>query len=336
MQRKGNQTYIFDNPPYIIGAYSVVGPKEAEGNFGDYYDLRLENDTFEEKSYEKAECKMHKTAMENAVNKAGLTFKDIDTIISGDISNQITASSFSARGHDAMYLGLYSACATFGEAALVGSMLICGGFMDKLLCSTSSHFSSAERQYRYPLELGNQRPPAAQWTVTGAGAVVIAKTGKSGAPRITGGTVGKITDLGITDVNNMGAAMAPAACECLYTHFKESGREPSYYDLILTGDLGKYGRDMTRYLLKEKGLDLPETFNDCGAMIFKDEQETFQGGSGAGCSSSVFASFIYKQMSSGHLNKVLLVPTGALLSKTSSEQGESIPGIAHAISIEVL
>ncbi|MDR3294130.1 MAG: stage V sporulation protein AD, partial [Clostridiales bacterium] len=249
MQRVGNQTYVFDNPPYIIGTSSIVGPKEAKGNFGDYFEVKLEDDSFGEKSYEKAECKIHKTAMENAVKNAGFSFEQIDAILSGDISNQITASSFSARGHNAMFLGLYSACATFGEAVLLGGMLISGEFMERLVCSASSHFSTAERQYRYPLELGNQRPPVSQWTVTGAGAIILSADGKG--PRLTGGTFGKITDLGIIDVNNMGAAMAPAAAECIYTHFKERGIEPSYYDLIITGDLGKYGRDLTRYLLKE-------------------------------------------------------------------------------------
>jgi stage V sporulation protein AD len=333
MSRKGNQTFIFDNPPSIVGASSVVGPKEAGGNLAEYFDVKLSDDIFGEKSYEKAECKMQRSAMEYAAKNAGLTFEDIDVIMSGDISNQITASSFSARGRDSMFLGLYSACATFGEAALLSAMLICGGFINNALCATSSHFSSAERQYRYPLELGNQRPPTSQWTVTGAGAVVLSKTG--GGPKITGGTIGKIVDLGIIDVNNMGAAMAPAACECLYAHFKESGRAPSYYDMILTGDLGRYGHDLTRYLLKEKGLDMPKkNFDDCGAMIFKEEQETFQGGSGAGCCSSVFASFVLKRMKARQLNRVLLVPTGALLSKVSAEQGETIPAIAHAFCVE--
>lgn len=332
MGRMGNQTFFFDAPPCVAEACAVVGPKEGEGNFKDYFDVTLENDAFGEKSYEKAECKMHKTAIDIAVKKAGLTFEDIDAIISGDISNQITASSFSARGHDAMYIGLYGACATFGEAMLLGGMLVTGGFMQKLVCSTSSHFSSAERQYRYPLELGNQRVPTSQWTVTGAGAAVLSNQGAG--PFLTGGTLGKIVDLGIIDVNNMGAAMAPAVAECLYTHFKESGRDPSYYDLILTGDLGSYGLEIVRYLLSEKGIEMPKSFNDCGAMMYKKDQETFQGGSGAGCSSSIFASFIFKQMKEKRLNKVLMAPTGALLSKTSSEQGESIPGIAHAFSVE--
>ncbi|MDR2046468.1 MAG: stage V sporulation protein AD [Clostridiales bacterium] len=332
MRRIGNQTFIFDKPPFIIGASAVAGPKEAKGNFGDYFDLNLKDDAFGEKSYEKAECKMQKTAMESAVEKARLTFEDIDAILSGDISNQITASSFAARGHNSMYLGLYGACATFGEAAILGGMLICGGFMNRVLCAASSHFSSAERQYRYPLELGNQRPPSSQWTVTAAGAIVLSVNGDG--PRLTGGTVGKIVDMGVTDANNMGAAMAPAACECIYAHFKETGRAPDYYDLILTGDLGKFGHSLLLRLLKEKGVDMPESFNDCGAMIYKDGQEAFQGGSGAGCCGAVFSSFIYKQMSAGRLGRVLIVPTGALLSKTSAEQGESIPGIAHAFSVE--
>jgi stage V sporulation protein AD len=359
--RTGKQTFIFENPPYIVGASSVVGPKEADGNFGEYFDLKLNDDAFGEKSYEKAECKMQKTAMESAVDRARLKFDDVDAILSGDISNQITASSFAARGHDAMFLGLYGACATFGEAAILGGMLISGGFMNRIVCAASSHFSSAERQYRYPLELGNQRPPVAQWTVTAAGAIVLSANGEG--PKITGGTLGKIVDLGVIDANNMGAAMAPAAAECIYTHFKESGRKPDYYDLILTGDLGKYGSELTRRLLKEKGLEMPPSFgdvlrgdseygsgltrllkdmssemppsfDDCGAMIFKDEQEAFQGGSGAGCGCAVFSGFIYKRMKEKILNKVLFVPTGALLSKTSSEQGESIPGIAHAFSVE--
>jgi len=338
MSRAGNQTFIFDNKPRIISSYSVVGPKEGAGRFDHYYDEVLEDDSYGEKSYEKAESKMLKTALERVVEKKGLTFADVDMICSGDLLNQIASSSFAARGHDAMTLGVYSACATFGEALATGAALIDAGFINTVICATGSHFSSAERQYRYPLELGNQRPPIAQWTVTAAGASLLTSTefaaGRSASGiAVTAATIGKIVDKGVIDPNNMGAAMAPAAAETIFAHFKDTGRPYDYYDAIFTGDLGKYGLKLCNILLEEKGVKL-NSLQDCGALIYNEGQDTEQGGSGAGCSSAVFNSYIIKEMKRGRYNKVLLVPTGALLSRTFSEQGESIPAIAHAVAIE--
>lgn len=330
--KKGKQTFELEQPPKIIGAYSTAGPFEAKGNFKEYFDTVLKDDEWGEKTHEKTELKIHKFTIANALDRAKRPIEEVDAMMCGDLLNQIISSSFAARDFDTVFLGVYGACSTFGEALSLASLLISSGNMKTITCSTCSHYSTAERQYRYPLELGTQPTPTSQWTVTGSGCSVLSIEGEG--PRITSCTLGKVIDKGIIDVNNMGAAMAPAACETIYAHLNDLGRDPNYYDLIVTGDLGKFGKNVLLHLMEEKGIKLTN-YDDCGALIYKTEQKTVQGGSGAGCSSLVFNSYLYKEMQKKNLNKILLVPTGALLSKLSSLQGESIPGIAHAVAIEV-
>ena len=247
-------------------------------------------------------------------------------------SNQIISSSFSARHFETPFIGLYGACSTMSESLAIGAALVDGGYAKKTICATVSHFSSAERQYRYPLELGNQRPPVSQWTVTGSGCTILSNEGRGNY--ISMATFGKVTDYGITDANNMGAAMAPAAAATIIEHFKDTNRMPSDYDLIVTGDLGKLGSEILRDLMEHYGFKLGSNYADCGQMIFARDQKTYQGGSGAGCSASVLNGYILKQMDAGKFNKILFVATGALLSTLSTQQGETIPCIAHAVVIE--
>lgn len=326
------KTFFLKNPPKIIGASSICGPKESQGYISKYVKTKLSDDTYGEDSFEKAESRMLYTVIKNAIIDSKLTQTDINATLSGDLLNQIIASTFAARNFDIAYLGLYNACATFAEALLIGSVMVDGGYMENVVCATSSHFSSAERQYRYPLELGSTRPPQAQWTVTGAGACVLSKNGEG--PKITCCTVGKIVDYGVTDANNMGAAMAPAAANTLCSHFIETGYDPCDYDLIITGDLGTLGSRILKDLMFEKGYDIEKQHVDCGELVYNLCETEYQGGSGAGCSSLVFCSYILEEMKQKKLNKILLIATGALLSSVSSQQGESIPGIAHAIRVE--
>lgn len=329
----GKHTVRLESKPRIISVTSVVGPKEGEGNLKEYFDIILGDDLNGKESFEKAESDMMYTAVIESIKKAKLTEEQIDFLLAGDLLNQLTSSSFAARGMNIPFLGLYGACSTMTESLGVASMIMDGGFANYVVAATSSHFAAAERQFRYPLEFGNQRPPTAQWTVTGAGAMVLGKEGNY--PYVTHVTIGKVKDYGISDPNNMGAAMAPAAVSTIYQHFNDTKRSPKYYDLIVTGDLGKYGKEITEKLLKEYGYNIGENYIDCGAEIFDCEtQGTNAGGSGCGCSAVVYTGYIYKNMLSGKFKRVLLVSTGALLSTTSSLQGESIPGIAHAVSIE--
>ncbi len=326
------QTIQFENPPIIKGVYSVVGSCEGKGPFRDYFDKIIEKSDWGCRSYEKAECKMHKTAVKEAIKAAGLNEEDIQAIISGDLLNQIVSSSYTAREFDSVFLGLYTACSTIAESMIIGSLLLSGKYFLNVVCATSSHFCTAERQYRYPLELGTPRTPLSQWTVTAAGAMVLSGTGEG--PRITQATLGKITDYGITDPNDMGAAMAPAAAKTLLAHFKETDKNPGYYDAIISGDLGKFGSELLYELCKQDGLQLGSNYFDCGAEIYGNDEKKKQGGSGAGCSTVIFNSYVYKKLKSREWNRVLFMPTGALMSKDSSLQGESIPCIAQAVCIE--
>lgn len=333
-KRIGKQTLIFKNKPKIIGNYAIVGKKEGEGPFGKYFDYILENDLFGEKTYEIAERKVLEHAIFNCIDKAKINPEDIDVILSGDLLNQIVSSSFAARHFDKPFLGLYSACSTMTESLLLASCLVDAKYVKTAICATGSHFSSAEKQYRFPLELGNQRPPVSQWTVTGAGATMLSLDGDESCNKITMATIGKVVDYGIKDANNMGAAMAPAAMNTLIAHFNDTNTKPSDYDLILTGDLGKLGSEILRDLMERNGFTLGQNYSDCGQMIFGDNQHTYQGGSGAGCSATVFNSYILEQLTNHTFNKVLFLATGALLSTTTSFEGESIPGISHAVVIE--
>lgn len=331
-KEKKNQTIKFKHPPKIIGNYSIVGPKEGDGTFKDYFDYVVQNDNFGEDTYEKAERKMLEHAIMGAADKAGISTKDIDVLLCGDLLNQIISSSYAARSFDLCYLGVFGACSTMALSLAMGSAFIDAGHFQNIACATSSHFSSAERQFRYPLELGNQRPPTAQWTATAAGCSIISSEGDG--PIITSATFGKVIDFDICDVNNMGAAMAPAAMSTMLAHFRDTKTTPDDYDLIVTGDLGKLGSEILIDLMEEEGIKLGINYCDCGQMMFKHDQNVFMGGSGCGCSASVLNSFILRKIREGVYKKVLFMATGALLSPTSCQQGESIPGVAHAVVIE--
>lgn len=332
-KRLGRQTVKLDSKPRIISTMSIVGPKEGEGPLKDYFDVILKDDLNGKESFEKAESSILYDAVMGSINKAGLKQDDINYLLAGDLLNQISSSNFAARSTNIPFIGLYGACSTMTESLSIASILMDGGFANYTVAATSSHFSSSERQFRTPLEYGSQRPPTAQWTVTGAGAMLLGKEGNF--PCVTYITTGVVKDYGIKDVNNMGAAMSPAAANTIYQHFKDTGKSEKDYDLIATGDLGKVGKDLTTKLLKEYGYDIQNIYLDCGDEIFDDEkQKTNSGGSGCGCSAVVDCGYIYKNMISGKFKKVLLVSTGALLSTSSSLQGETIPGIAHAVSVE--
>nr|WP_122011660.1 stage V sporulation protein AD [Maliibacterium massiliense] len=331
--RIGKQTVVFEKQPRIASYASIVGPKEGQGPLASTFDQVLQDDTWGEDSFENAERKMFEEAVKTALRKGEIQSGQVDILLGGDLLNQIVSANFAARTLGIPFLGIYGACSTMAESLLVGSMAVDGGFAAHVACVASSHFSSAERQYRFPLEMGTQRTPSAQWTVTGAGCTILAEEGAG--PRVTHGTIGKVLDLGVTDANNMGAAMAPAAADTIVQHLRDMNRAPSDYDMIVTGDLGNVGMDLTRELVKAQGIELGGCFNDCGSMIFDAEkQDVHAGGSGCGCSASVLNGHLLGQFASGALKRILFIATGALLSPTTTLQGESIPGIAHAVVIE--
>ncbi len=332
MKKIGKQTFIFEKFPYLIGSYSIVGPKEGKGNFAQYFDEVLKDDTYGQKSYEKAERKLFLTAVERAMGSCGLDRDQIDVLLGGDLMNQIISSNFTARQLQLPFLGLFGACSTMAESLIVGSMILDGGFANNVACVTGSHFSSAEKQFRYPLELGTQRPPTSQWTVTGAGCSILSTTKSS--IRITHATIGKVVDWDVTDANNMGGAMAPACLETLSTFFQDTNTTPDDYDLILTGDLGKLGSEVLRDLLEYRGYKTSTNYADCGQMMFTNDQKVFQGGSGCGCIATVLNSYVVQRMRLGKLKNVIVVGTGALMSTVSSQQGDSIPGIAHLVVLK--
>lgn len=333
-KRIGNQTIKLKNPPSIMSGYTIVGPKEGEGPLKDYFDFILEDDLWGQESWEKAESKIQEETIKAAISQGGYSLDDMDFLLSGDLLNQITASGFTARQLAIPFFGLYGACSTMAESLALGAMLLDGGYAKKLVCATSSHFSSAERQFRFPLEYGFQRTFSAQWTVTGSGATVLSSKGPG--PYITYSTVGKIIDSGIKDVANMGAAMAPAAMDTMINHFQDTSFTPKDYDLIITGDLGLVGKEIVLEMMKEKGYDLTGIYTDCGAEIFSPKlQDTHAGGSGCACAAVVFNGYILKEIKKGKYKRVLFIPTGALHSTTSTLQGESIPAIAHAITIDI-
>ena len=334
MKKIGKQTFKLSNPVSIKETASIVGPKESNGPLAKYFDKCIEDEFYGESSWEKAESKFIKSATEMLIAKSGISNKDIDFCFAGDLLNQCISSCFGLRETNVPFFGIFGACSTFVESLILGAMAIDGNFVKNVLCAVSSHFCSAEKQFRFPLELGNQRPPTSQWTVTGSGACILSKEGTG--PYITHVTPGKIIDMGIKDVNNMGSAMAPAAIDTLITHFQDTSRDPDYYDGIFTGDLGYIGKDILLDIVKTKGYDITNNYNDCGILIFdKNKQDTHSGGSGCACCASVFSGYLYKKLKERKLNKILLIATGALTNSTTSQQGESIPGIAHAVSIEM-
>ena len=334
MQKLGNQSLIFDSSINIISTASIVGPKEAEGPLASFFDKCLEDEFWQEKTWEKAESKIIKETVNMSIIKSGLSLQNINYCFAGDLLNQCISSSFGLRELSIPYFGIFGACSTFGEGIGLASVFIESGAAKNVVCATSSHFCSAEKQFRFPLELGNQRPPTSQWTVTGAGSIVLSKNGNG--PKITAITTGKVVDMGIKDANNMGAAMAPAALDTLITHFKETGRNPNYYDGIFTGDLGYIGKEIVIENALSQGYDIKGIYNDCGVLMFdRQTQDTHSGGSGCGCSATVFCGYLYDQLIKNKLTKILFIPTGALTNSTTAQQGESIPGIAHAVAIEL-
>lgn len=332
--RIGQHTIRLTHLPRVIAHAGLAGKKEKDGPLGAAFDKTFDDVTFGVPSWEEAEQTLLRTAMELAAKKADLPLSKLDLILAGDLQNQCTASSFAFAGSGAPFCGLYGACSTMALSLSVASLLLDCGACSTAAAATGSHFCTAERQFRKPLEYGGQRTPTAQWTVTGAGAAILAAIGKKTDPRITHVHFGTITDLGITDAANMGAAMAPAAAKTIGDFLRDTGTAPQDYDLILTGDLGFVGSELLLELLRRDGLNLAGVHSDCGCLIFdRESQDVHAGGSGCGCSASVLCSHIFDEMRRGKYKKVLFVATGALLSATSALQGKTIPGIAHAVLI---
>ena len=334
----GKQTILFENKPAILSVGSAVGPKEKEGPLGELFDTSIEDVYFGETTFEKAESKFMAEAIGIAIKKSDLKISDIDFAFAGDLLNQCISSGYSARNLEIPFFGLYGACSTFAEANILAASFVNAGYSYNAIASASSHFCASERQFRMPLEQGTQMTPTSQWTVTGSGATLIVPNNEQiqyNRPHITGATPGKVIDQGITDIANMGAAMMPACFDTLVTHFEDTGRAPDYYDLIITGDLGDLGSKLLIEQLKNYGYDISKQHMDCGTTIFDCKaQETHMGGSGCGCSATVFCAYIYPKLINKSINKVLLVATGALMSPVSLGQGESIPAVAHAVIIE--
>lgn len=332
-KKLGRQTAALSHPPSFLSFANVVGHKEGAGPLADTFDYIDADDTFGQPSWEKSESTMQKQALSLALDKQGLSPSSLDWLFAGDLLNQCVSSSFAAREQDIPFFGLYGACSTMGEGLALAAMTLDGGFGTCAGVVVSSHFCSAERQYRSPLEYGSQRTPTAQRTVTGAGAVILSSQGSG--PYITHVTPGKIVDKGITDTNNMGAAMAPAVFDTLKAHFQDTGRTPQDYDLIVTGDLGQLGSELLEELLRREGLEIISNHTDCGLLIFDlEDQDVHSGGSGCGCCASVLTGYLLERMKTGVWNRILFCPTGALHSPTTAFQGESIPGICHAIAID--
>ncbi len=341
----GKQSVEFDKPPLIVGAASVVGDKEGNGPYGQYFDQVEKDPMFGMDTWEEAEEKFQETAAKLAIRKSGLQEKDIRYVVAGDLLGQLIASSFGLMNLEIPVFGVYGACSTMGESLAIASMLVDGGFADRVVALTSSHFASAEKQFRFPLGYGNQRPKAATWTVTGSGAVVLSsqldtekklgdKESIDHLVQVKGVTTGKIVDYGIKDSMNMGACMAPAAAQVIQANMKDFGMSPGEYDQIITGDLGKVGKDILIDILKAEGFDISSNYMDCGIEIYADQQKVQAGGSGCGCSAVMLTSFILRKLKKGEWKRVLFVPTGALLSTVSFNEGNSVPGIAHGVILE--
>lgn len=331
---KGHQSWLFENKPVIISSATVVGPFEGRGPLANDFDIIHGDSTLGQDSWEKSEKTLMEEAGNVAIKKAGLTKEQVHFYLGGDLMNQITSSSFAARTLSIPYLGVFGACSTSMESLALASLLVNSGSAKYVLSGTCSHNSTAEKQFRYPTEYGSQKPPTAQYTVTGAGASVVAKEGTG--PIVRGATIGRVIDMGIKDPYNMGAAMAPAAVDTIQAHFRDFGISPGYYDLIATGDLAKVGYEIASDLFQKHKVPMKETnYMDCGMMIYDYQNQTVEsGGSGCGCSAVVTYGHIFNRLRKGELKRVLIVATGALLSPLSFQQGESIPCIAHAVSIE--
>ena len=329
-----NRVIKFRNPPSVVAFASVVGKEEGKGPLKNEFDEIWEDATFGEDSWEKAESTLQKKAIEKVLEKSGHTKEEIDLLFAGDLLNQCTGSTFSIRDLSIPFTGMYGACSTMALTLATASVFVASGAVRRAIAATSSHFCSSEKQFRYPLEYGGQRPPTAQRTCTASGATLLEKDG--GKIQVESVIFGKICDLGITDANNMGAAMAPAAADTIHAFLKDTSTNPDDYDLILTGDLGFVGSELLLQLMKKDyGIDISCVHNDCGKMMFyREEQDVHAGGSGCGCSASILNSYIFRQIKEKKLNKVLFVATGALLSPTSTMQGESVPSIAHGVLLK--
>ncbi|WP_246240655.1 stage V sporulation protein AD [Anaerocolumna sedimenticola] len=342
----GKQSILFANAPYILSGSSIAGKKEGDGPLGSFFDQIEEDPMCGGTTWEDAESRFMKRAAELAIEKAGLKSEDIRFLVGGDLLGQLIATSFGIVDLNIPIFGIYGACSTMGESMALGAMIIDGGYADKVVALTSSHFAGAEKQFRFPLAYGNQRPLSASWTVTGSGAVVIGSekpaakakqnSADNGSIRIKGITVGKIVDYGLKDSMNMGACMAPAAYNTISQNLKDFNILPNYYDKIITGDLGYVGKDILIDLLKQDGFDISANHMDCGIEIFnKDIQDTHAGGSGCACSAITLTGYIFQKLRRHEWTRVLFVPTGALLSQVSFNEGNSVPGIAHGVVIEV-
>ena len=329
-KRIGRRTVALQTPPSVLSFANIGGRMEGQGPLAKYFDELCDDSFFGEKTWEKAEATMQRRVLRRALEQAGLKPGDVDYVLAGDLLNQCIGSSFGLRELGIPFFGLYGACSTMGEALALASLLIDGGFAETVAAQASSHFCTAERQYRMPVPYGSQRSPTAQWTATASGCCILADQGDG--PYITHVTCGRIVDKGITDANNMGAAMAPAACDTLSALFRETKTGPGDYDLIVTGDLGVLGHAIVTDLLGREGMDLSRNYQDCGMLLYDlDKQDMHAGASGCGCSAAVLNGYLLGGMRQGKWRRVVFAPTGALLSPTSSFQGESIPGICHAV-----
>ena len=331
-QKKGKQSFVLESPPVITAWSSVVGKKESEGPWSAYFDKAVADSYFGQKSWELAEQKFQQTALELLAQKANMNPRDFGLVFSGDLLNQCIGSSFSLKNTGIPHIGLYGACSTMSESLLMASMAVGGGFSDKVVAMTSSHFASSERQYRFPLGYGGQRTPTSQWTVTGSGAALVCSKGNG--PRICACTIGTVTDLGVKDANNMGCAMAPAALATIKAHFEDLSMSADDFDLIVTGDLGQVGKEALLTMAQREGIPLGGKLTDCGSLIFDPlKQDVHAGGSGCGCSAVTLCGYLLDKLQSGKLNRILFCGTGALLSPTSTQQGMPIPGVCHAVCI---
>ena len=330
--RKGAQTLVFESKPVILSRAAIGGKKEGEGPLAAHFDFLGKDAKLGQKTFEKAESKLQELALDTAKRKLGISYEDIDVLFAGDLLNQCISSSFAARGTSIPFLGLYGACSTMAESLLLAAAFVDAGFADTAAALTSSHFASAERQYRFPLGYGGQRTPTSQWTVTGSGCCIVGKSGHG--PRIEAATIGKIQDYGIKDANNMGAAMAPAAYATIKAHFDDMKTAPEDFDLIVTGDLGTLGSTIVTDLFQRDGVEFGANYRDCGVLIYDlKRQDVHAGGSGCGCGASVLCGYLLRQLREKKINSLLFCATGALMSPVSTWQGESIPAICHAISI---
>lgn len=328
-----NNLIEFKNPPSLLGWAAVGGTKEGEGPLGEYFDRISKDSRFGTDSWEKGETRMQEETIRTAIKKAGLTPEQMDLLICGDLINQCTASAYCARDLGIPYAGVYNACASMAEGLIFSSILTASGMMRRVVCAASSHFCTAERQYRYPLEYGGQRPPSAQWTATACGAVVVGAGNHDAGVKVKRVFFGRAVDYGITDLTNMGGAMAPAAADTLLRYFAQSGTSPQDYDAIVTGDLGKIGSELLAELLKKEDVTLMGRHLDCGKLLYDDFQDVHAGGSGCGCCASVLCGYLLHQLTAGKWKNILFLATGALMSPMSVQQGESIPCISHLLHL---